>query len=545
MPDTSALLSQFYVKIDGRNASEEFMHDLVEARVESSLHLPGIATLTLHDARLHWIDHASLAPGKTIQIAAKAGQGDQPLFDGEIVELEPEFGPSAHHFVVRAFDRLHRLGRGRHVRSYLNVTDEDLVRKIARGVGLQVKMDPTSEVYPYVLQNNQTNLEFLRERASALGYALYVKGKTIHCEPPRANGQPTQLEWGATLSTFQPRLTTVDQVDDVIVRGWDPAMKQEIIGRAQRGNGAPRIGESKSGGEVAHGAYNLAAQHLVTDQPIRNQTTADRLAQAIADRTAGGFIEAEGSCGGNPAIVAGASVQISAVGERFGGTYLVTSAVHHLSARAGYTTQFNVSGHHPTTLLSLLSPEREKTPFMGPLIGIVTDNQDPLDQGRVKVMCPALSGEHASTWARVVVPGGGAERGIEFLPEVSDEVLVVFEHGDVQYPYVLGGLWNGKDAPPKMSGEVISGGRVEKRIIRSRTGHTITLDDSDGGGGITIEDKSGNKILLDTGANALTIEVSGNTKIQARGNLNLEAGGNVSLKAAGQVEIKGVVINLN
>ncbi len=545
MPDTSNLLSQFYVKIDGKKATEEFMHDLVEVRVESSLHLPDIATLTLHDARLHWVDFASLAPGKTVEIAAKAGQGETPLFDGEIIELEPDFGPKAHNFIVRAFDRMHRLGRGRFVRSYLNVTDEDLVRKIAQEVGLQVKMESTSQVYAYVLQNNQTNLEFLRGRAAALGYALYVKGKTLYCEPPRASGQATKLEWGVTLATFQPRLTTVMQVDDVVVRGWDPATKQEIVGQAKRGNGTPKVGESKSGGEVAHDAYKLAAQGLVTDRPMRVQATADRLAQAVADRTAGGFIEAEGGCGGNPAIVAGASIEVSAVGDRFSGTYLVTNAVHLFSAQSGYTSQFSVSGHHAATLLSLLTPEQEQTPVMGLSIGVVTDNQDPDGQGRVKVKYPALSSEHASTWARVVVPGGGAERGIEFLPEVNDEVLVGFEQGDVHYPYVLGGLWNGKDAPPKKSGDVISGGKVQKRIIRSRTGHTITLDDSDGGGSITIEDSKNNKIVLDTSSNALTIDVKGNASVKAQGNMSVEAGGNLSLNATGQVQIKGAVINLN
>jgi phage protein D/phage baseplate assembly protein gpV len=537
MTDTVHLLSQFYVKIDGQKASEDFMHDLTEVRVENSLHLPDVATLVLHDARLHWVDDASLAPGKTVQISAKSGQNEQPVFDGEIVELEPEFSPSMPHVVVRAFDRLHRLARGRFVRSYLNVSDEDLVRKIAQEVGLQVQMAPTSEVHAYVLQNNQTNLEFLRGRAAALGYTLFVKGKTLHCEPPRADGQPIPLEWGATLTTFTPRMTTTGQVDDVIVRGWDPATKQEIVGRAQGGQGAPRVGDSRSGGEVAHAAFNLPAQGLVTDRPVRNQATADHLAQAFADRTAGRYIEAEGASGGNPAIVAGTSVQISAVGDRFGGAYLVTSAVHLFSAKGGYTTQFSISGHHPATLLSLLAPVRDDPPTVGMLIGIVTDNQDPDDQGRVKVKFPALSGDHASTWAPVVVPGGGAERGIEFLPEVNDEVLVAFEQGDVNHPFVLGGVWNGLDAPPEKSGSIITNGRVQKRIIRSRTGHTITLDDSDSGGGITIQDKAGNKIVLDTGSNALTIEVNGNVSVKAAGNLSLEA--------SGQVQIKGAIINLN
>ncbi|MGI8856583.1 MAG: VgrG-related protein [Thermomicrobiales bacterium] len=537
MADTAHLLSQFYVKIDGQNASEEFMHDLTEVRVENSLHLPDVATLVLHDAHLHWVDFAGLAPGKTVQISAKSGQKEQPVFDGEIVELEPEFSPSMPLVVVRAFDRLHRLARGRFVRSYLNVSDADLVRKIGQEVGLQVAMDATSQVHAYVLQNNQTNLEFLRGRAAALGYTLFVQGKTLHCEPPRADGQPVPLEWGATLSAFTPRMTTTGQVDDVTVRGWDPATKREIVGRAQKGHGAPSVGEAKSGGELAHSAFNLPAQGLVTNRPVRNQATADQLAQAHADHAAARFIEAEGATGGNPAIIAGASVHVSAVGDRFSGTYLVTSAVHLFNAKEGYTTQFNVSGHHPATLFNLLSPARDDPPMAGMMIGLVTDNQDPDGQGRVKVKFPALSSDHASTWAPVVVPGGGAERGIEFLPEVNDEVLVAFEQGDVHHPFVLGGLWNGVDGPPERSDSIITNGRVQKRIIRSRTGHTIILDDSDGGGGITIQDKNGNKIVLDTASNALTIDVKGNASVKAQGNLSLEA--------QGQVTIKGAIINLN
>src|SRR6266567_826411 len=132
MPDNSNLLSHFYVKIDGADASNEFTRDLLEVTVENSLHLPDVATLVLHDARLHWIDDASLVPGKMIQISAKTARQEKLLFDGEIVEVEPDFEPSTQQFIVRAFDRLHRLSRGRHVRSFLNASDDDLVKKVAQ-----------------------------------------------------------------------------------------------------------------------------------------------------------------------------------------------------------------------------------------------------------------------------------------------------------------------------------------------------------------------------------------------------------------------------
>jgi uncharacterized protein involved in type VI secretion and phage assembly len=84
----------------------------------------------------------------------------------------------------------------------------------------------------------------------------------------------------------------------------------------------------------------------------------------------------------------------------------------------------------------------------GVVVGLVTNNQDPDGLGRVKVKFPWLSDVDESSWARIAAPMAGKQRGACFLPEVDDEVLVAFEHGDMRFPYVLGALWNGQDAPP-------------------------------------------------------------------------------------------------
>src|SRR6185437_9692758 len=189
MADQTTLTSQFYVTVDGMDAATvlALMGDLLEITVENSMHLPDVATLVLHDTQLKWVDDARLEPGKGVKISAKSEQAEQPLFDGEIIELEPDFGAAANRLVIRAFDRLHRLARGRYVRSFVNVTDGDLVSKIAQEQGLHADVGPTSQVYPYVLQNNQTNLEFLQARAKALGYLVFVDEKTLHVTAPKAD----------------------------------------------------------------------------------------------------------------------------------------------------------------------------------------------------------------------------------------------------------------------------------------------------------------------------------------------------------------------
>jgi phage protein D len=557
MTETREHTNQFRIKVEGLDeaATASLLADVLEITVESSLHLPDVATIVLHDSWQRWVDDKRLDPGKGIKLSARPAEGEeQPLFDGEIVELEPEFGSAATHMVLRAFDRLHRLSRGRFVRSFLNVTDGDLVQKIAKELGLRAQVGPTSQVHPYVFQNNETNLDFLRGRAAALGYTLFVHEKTLHFDSPKSEGDPVELKWPDTLKEFRPRLTTVDQVTTSTVRGWDPATRQEILGQIKNGNGLPQVGEQRKPGQLAQDAFGLEAPFLTADRPVRNQAAAERLAQAVVDRFSGRFLAAEGRCTGNSKIVAGTAIKLVHVGERFGGTYLVSSARHVSGRETGYLTYFEVSGQEPANLLQILTPEPSGGPTTGLVLAVVTDNDDPEGLGRVKLKYPWLSPDHASHWARVVSAGAGPNRGIQFVPEINDEVLVGFELGDVHHPYVLGGLWNGKDPAPGKKGEVVSGGKVQRRIIRSRTGHFITLDDQDGAGGITVEDRKGNIIVLESGSDALKIKVKGDADIEAQGNLTLKAQGSIDIKAqagvrvdggAGTVDVKGTIINLN
>jgi phage protein D len=403
LAETSLLLSQFYIKIAGQQAAESLMHALVNATVESSLHLPDTATLTLHDPDGTWVDYAEFAPGKTLEIAAKAGQTENPLFNGEIVELESDFFPGDRRVVVRAFDRLHRLARGRHVRSFLNVTDADIVRKIAQEVGLTAKVGPTTTVHPYVLQDNTSNLDFLRERAAMLGYLLFVEEKVLHCEAHGAHTNTITLTYNQDLSEFHPRMTTVDQVNSVTASGWDPTTRSSVLGKAQTARGVPNLGLETAGGDVASKAYGFTSDVLVADRPIRTQAVADKLAQATLDRRAGRYVEAEGTTRGNPHLLAGVLVDVKELGVRFSGKYFVTGATHTYGGDAGYLTRFMVSGFQPSTLLSMLGPERDgmSTARVGLVIGLVTDNQDPDGLGRVKVKFPWLSKDHASDWARL------------------------------------------------------------------------------------------------------------------------------------------------
>src|SRR5215510_16339114 len=128
---------------------------------------------------------------------------------------------------------------------------------------------------------------------------------------------------------------------------------------------------------------------------------------------------------------------------------------------------------------ALLDTDRQRgaaNRLNGVMVGVVTNNQDPEGLGRVKVRFPWFSNEDESGWARIAAPMAGKERGIYFLPEVDDEVLVAFEHGRVDHPYVLGCLWNGQDTAPENNND----GENNHRTIKSRSGHVVRLNDAAG-----------------------------------------------------------------
>jgi uncharacterized protein involved in type VI secretion and phage assembly len=211
-------------------------------------------------------------------------------------------------------------------------------------------------------------------------------------------------------------------------------------------------------------------------------------------------------------------------------------------------------------LFDALTEERNErgVRIAGVVVGVVTNNQDPDGMGRVKVKFPWLSDEDESNWARVAAPMAGKERGFYFLPEVDDEVLIAFEQGDVRFPYVVGALWNGKDAPPAKNDD----GKNNIRVIKSRSGHVIRLDDTDGKEKIEIIDQSTkNSIVFDTSKNTITITADKDIvlsaaqgkitlnaqeiEVKSSANAKVEAGGNMDLKASGQMNVKGATVNLN
>lgn len=177
----------------------------------------------------------------------------------------------------------------------------------------------------------------------------------------------------------------------------------------------------------------------------------------------------------------------------------------------------------------------------GVVTGIVTNNKDDQHLGRVKVRFPWLSGSDESAWARLAAPMAGPQAGTYFLPEVDDEVLVAFEHGDVRYPYVIGSLWRSSSPPPERNDD----GKNAKRVIRTKAGLTLTFDDTQGAERIVIADKSGRTtITLDAAQETVVVEGADVTVRAASGALTLE-GPDVTVRAkSGALTLEGLQVKV-
>jgi phage protein D/phage baseplate assembly protein gpV len=544
---TTNYLPQCVVKIGGSAISSAWANALIEVNVDSSLLVPEMFSIKIGDPELELADDSTIALGATVEIditTEGSSTSTGTLVTGEITAIEPHFHDSAHEttMVIRGYSLGHRLHRGKKTRTFLSQTDSDVVSSLASEAGLTADDD-------FLIQNNQTDMEFLHARADLLGYQVWLgDGKLCFKSGETTLGTGPTLTFGTNLHTFRPALVGTHQADTMTVYGWDPKGKTQLTGSATPSSTFNQGGMTDTGGSLASSAFGGSATAAITDRPVFTTDEADLLATGLSDDIAREAMLAEGTCDGDPTLKAGCQVTVSGVGTRFSGSYLVTSATHIWNAD-GYVTNFSISGRKPNFISRLAAAadrDRSQGLMRGVVTGLVTNNKDADNLGRVKVKYAWL-GDIESDWVRIASPAAGSTRGFYMLPEVNDEVLVAFEHGDPHRPYIVGVLWSNTDQPPEANSAAVgSDGKVNHRIIKSRSGHQIVLDDTDGSEKISIIDKTGNNtIVIDSANNKITISTGQDTVITASGKVSVTATGKMSLSSQDDVDISGNNVNIS
>ncbi|AOS64295.1 VgrG-related protein [Actinoalloteichus hymeniacidonis] len=536
---------------------------LVRCVVDENVNLPDTAELSYRDPDHEFLVKTGITIGTrlTVSVSTVRDRGRTLLFSGEVTALELDTDETGSYTVVRASSRAHRLLRGRKVAAFRNMTAGDIIRKVAKDAGLsvgRVQADPIT--YPHRSQNAISDWDLLQILAEEHGAMVTMDEQDrlefIRLAPAAGAPAPTTssirnqfvLEYGRNLVALRAGVTSADQYSTVEVRGWDVKTKRPVVGRSQALTSTTVVpGMSPA---QAASAFGGTPELLVTDTPYGTQAETATVAKALAASTSAGFGELEAVALGNPKLRAGVPVALGNVGPAFAGRYTVTAAHHVLEPGAGYRTTVFVSASSDRSLAGLVTggnaPSRGER-INGVAIGIVTDTKEPGNKGRgeVRLRFPWLSETYVSDWVRTVQLGGGGVCS----PEVDDEVLVGFEQGSLDRPYVLGTLYNGVDQPAKHDIRLIDGtrGTVDRRSIVSRTGNRFELLDKTGGpSGVRLttgDDKL--MVHLDQQRTQITVHSDGTMDIQVKGEITVSGTG-VSIDAGrGELTLKGRKVSVD
>jgi phage protein D len=548
------------IRVAGQAIDPLLAAQLLEVRVESHLRLADTVSIRIADPLLEQIDAGTFDIGSdlVVLLAAPAATSLTTLFDGQITTFEPEFTEHEVVLAVRGYDRSHLMNRVPRTETYQQMTYADIARQIAGLAGLTAgTIDDAGGSLDFIQQSDETDWAFLWRLASAIGFEVTVDGRQLNFRKPQQQDPAVSLTWGTTLLSFRPRVSAIQQVSSVNVRGWDPIANQTIVGQADTPELTSSIGLDRSQIAGTFGGGTVS----VCDYPISTQAEADAVANSVAQRLANAYVEAEGVAIGDARLTAGATVDISGVGERFGGKYTLTEAVHVIRARSGYYTHLGVSGQAGRGLVDLTAEARRSNWRNSVVVGVVTSNSDPQSLGRVRVRYPALDDQHEGWWARIAAPSAGTNRGLLMLPVVGDEVLLAFEHGDDEHPYIVGSLWNGTSQPQTLVHDDGSFAlRSDKQIVAQaaeqisvqgdqavalQAGQDLTVK---AGAKLTAEAQS-DAVLQSTtnmtvkGVQAVTVQGAQAT-LQGDTTTKVSGGGQLSLEADGSVVLKGATIQI-
>ncbi len=348
MRDTQRLVPQVQVQVNGASLPSQAEADVVTVAVYQDIAAPSMFELRLINydmskLKFTWSDDKLFAEGSEVEILMGYMGKSTSVINGEITGLEPEFhADEVPTLTVRGYDRRHRLMRGRKTRSFTQMKDSEISAQIAEEAKLTPDAEDTRIILEYVLQHNQTDLEFLEARARRLGFEVVVEGEILKFRAHKNDGAKVlTLSRDNDVIEFRPRLSTTGLTGEVIVQGWSPKDKEAITGKASAGDEGTTMGGSKGGPKAADSAFGTASFPLVV-QPVFSQADADQIALGRLKEMALSYVTGDGVSVGRAELKAGTVVKLEGFGNRFSGLYYLSSVCHTSTAKRGYRTAFTV-----------------------------------------------------------------------------------------------------------------------------------------------------------------------------------------------------------
>jgi type VI secretion system secreted protein VgrG len=432
------------------------------------------------------------------------GSGGSLQFRGIVMQVEADrFSGHTGNIIISGCSPTIVLDNGPHCKSWEKKAIKNIAQDILKHFPQNLLQPQIAPQYPetlaYTVQYKQTAWQFLNYLCSTYGEWLYYDGNKLQIGAPKSS-QSTALTFGSNISRFSMALQVQPANSQMMAYDY---LNHEVY------NSTPQSIESKAGlndlgRHVLQASNNVYATQpkIWNNQFVSNKKQLDDAINIRAAMQSSNSVRFSGSSG-HPGLKLGGAINVQGqnmynmAGENYG-EYTVLSINHYFDGQGNYNNEFTAV---PATI-KVPPVKAGIVPHSEAQSAMVTDNHDPKGLGRVRVKFHWMNGNEKSPWIRVTSPHGGGGKGMFFMPEVGEEVIVGFEGDSPTKPYVVGTVFHGKAA------STLSNGGNDVKALQTRSGNKVVMNDADGS--VLVEDKDGNKIILDGAGN---ITVKANKKI--------------------------------
>jgi phage protein D/phage baseplate assembly protein gpV len=475
------------IALGGEALDPEFARRAATVLVRQRLSAPSLAEISFAEPTAQHL--SALRFGASLRL----GMGNTAvIFDGEITAIEYlRDGAEGRVVRVRAYDPLHRLRKKQRARTVVKVSVSQFIGDTVREIGLECHASVTDPARSVIAQHDQSDLDMVGSLAAESGLYFYLEDGMVRLVSLAGEGEPIELKVGVDLSKAQAASNAESMRRGTQTKAWD-VLRTTVLGSSasvarQDANDTRSMDLSAFADLGARVLFNRLAG--AADQ-------AQGMAQADLDRAAARELIVEATADGNARIRPGQTVRIVNLDDAVDGIFTVTEATHTFSDDSGYLTEFSTA---PPQVAG--NPRSPVFTF-----GSVIDLSDPEGLSRVRARLPLL-GDIESDWMPVLVAGAGADKGLAVIPEVGDDVLIVFPQGDVAYGIVLGGLFGARKSPG------LGDKGTRPFAFRTGKGQAITLDAANG----LVRMETGAGDVIELGPKGTSVHATQDLRIEAPG----------------------------
>lgn len=572
---TDTSLTTFTIKVDGEAIPATC--NVLSIDIYQAINQISFARILLYDGDAAKQDFEISAgdvfePGKSMEILAGYNLDESAVYKGIITKQNIKVKRSGGSLLyVEVRDEAFKMTLDRKSRYFKELSDADLFSEICQEYNITTDTDLTGESHPEVVQYQVADWDFIVARAERLGsYCIYRDGQLNIKKMSPAATAVAGFTYGVDVFDADLEMEARSQYESVVATAWDYAT-QELLTADISDVSAPDQGDPDGpglAGVSGVSSFNLKHSGFITQQDL------DAWAEAQMIKSRFARIRGTVKVQGNAGITAGDAIELKGFGSRFTGNAFV-SGIRHNIGDGNWTTTIQI-GHseewHMEKYPVNSMPGAGFNPAINGLqIGVVTQLQeDPNGENRILVKIPLINNDDEGAWCRVALPDAGENRGIVWLPEIGDEVIVAFINDDPNHPVILGMLHSSAKPSPHTASDdnhikgIVSRGDMritfddEKNILSLETPNGNKINMSEDEGSITVEDENSNKVTMN--ADGITIESSKDIIMKATGDVKIEgvniknsasagfeADGSASAKlsSSGTTDVKGSIVNIN